>query len=741
MIWVEPPGGDPYRNELAREYSVFNRAKRSIVVDLDDEAGRDRLESLLATADVFVESWRPGVAEKFGLGRDALHERFPHLVTCSISGFGPDGPHRDTPGYEAIVQAIVGTMAEQVGFREGPIYQGVPFASIGAAYLAVVGVMSALLGRAGDGVGRHVDTSLFDGALSYHTMLWGDADTPMPPRDPGSSRLVAKTVMCADGEYLGVHTGALGAFGRLMKELGIDDQVPSSESGLDMGIPLTPEQRHVLDVDLHDIFATEPRSVWVERLVAADICAIPLLAPVEVFDQPQTIHNEMVIEVDDPVLGRIQQVAPPAKFRATPAEITTHAPIPGEHDGEIAASDRRSLPLPDADPSATERPLLDGLKVLDIGAYFAGPFASRLLADLGANVIKLEPLRGDQQRGLEHVFRGAQAGKRSIAVDLKQPEGQAIAADLVRWTDVVHHNMRPGAAERLGMGEAQVRELNPRIVYGYAPGWGSSGPNSHEQSFAPQMSGYVGAMHEVAGEYNPPLWPCGNEDPGNGMLGAVAMLMALWHRASGGEGQYVENPQLNAALTHVEHIVRRPDGETLGALQLDPVQLGHGALDRLYETADGWLCIVVGNDVEFASLVEVLALDLDGDERFATAAAREQHAGALEAMLMAAFAARTNDDVVPALQAAGVPCAVPVPHNNVAFMTDPENRRTGRVAECPHETRGRVRELAVLVRVSDALTRPHRLAPGLGEHTDEILGELGRSPEEIERLRAAHVVG
>ena len=138
VIWVEPPGGDPCRGDTAA-CAVFNRGKRSVVLDLATQNGRAHLLDLVATADVAIESWRPGVAERLGVGYDVVHARNPRAVYCSISGFGADGPYRDVPGHEAIVHALVGTMAEQPGFRDGPIFEALPFASIGAAYLSLIG--------------------------------------------------------------------------------------------------------------------------------------------------------------------------------------------------------------------------------------------------------------------------------------------------------------------------------------------------------------------------------------------------------------------------------------------------------------------------------------------------------------------------------------------------------------------------------------------------------------------------
>jgi crotonobetainyl-CoA:carnitine CoA-transferase CaiB-like acyl-CoA transferase len=375
------------------------------------------------------------------------------------------------------------------------------------------------------------------------------------------------------------------------------------------------------------------------------------------------------------------------------------------------------------------------VKILDFGAYFAGPYASRLLADLGADVIKLEPAGGDQLRGMASIFRPAQAGKRSIAVNLKDPALRRVGRELACWADIVHHNMRPGAAERLGLGYEEVQALNPDAVYVYAPGWGSSGPDRNRQSFAPLMSGYVGTGFEVAGEFNPPLFPAGHEDPGTGLVGAAGMLMALLRRRRSGGGQFVEAPQLNATMAHLAHIVRRRDGQVLGAGRLDPAQLGFGACCRLYETADGWLCVVVPTDRDVAALGRAIDIDLAGDERFATAAARGRHDDALAHVVGASFATRETREWLAALGRAGVPVAEPALDQAVPFILDPENTRTGRVAECADPDLGHVREIAQLVRVSDAEVPEHRLAPRLGEHTDEILSWLGYTPEEITEVR------
>jgi crotonobetainyl-CoA:carnitine CoA-transferase CaiB-like acyl-CoA transferase len=738
VIWVEPPGGDPFRVEMEGPYSAFNRSKRSITIDVRDPTGLDALHKLIGQADVFVESWQPGVAEELGLGYESLHDRLPNLVYCSISGFGQEGPNRDIPGYEAMVHALVGTMGEQPGHRTPPIFEGVPFASIGCGYLAAIGVVAGLVRRLEDGIGRRIETSLLDGALVYLTMLWNDADMPLPPRDPGSNRLIARNFVCADDEIIGVHTGAVGAFGRLMEVVGLDDRIPASETGLDMGIALTPDQRTMLDKSLPEIFGSDVRQVWLDRLTAADVCAIPLLHPHEVFDQPQVIHNEMVVEVDDPVLGTVQQVAPALRFERSKPDLPRPAPQPGAHSGAI---EDRSAPDMALDTSDLDRGLLHGLKVVDFGAFYAGPYGSRLLADLGADVIRVETILGDPNRGSEMIFRNSHAGMRSIAVDLKHPEGRKVAAALIKWADVVHHSMRPGAAERMGIAVEDARALKDDIVYVYGPGWGSSGPLAGRQSFAPLMSGYVGASYEAAGHFNLPVYPTGNEDPGNGLLGALAMLLGVFHSRRTGEGEYIEHPQLNAAMTHIAHIVRRIGGAPIGEARLDPLQFGLGPLERLYPTSDGWLCITAVKDREIAALGRVLEVDINADKRFSDPSVRAENADLLERLLGDVFESRSTVEWVDLLRGAGVAAARPVDRHYAAeFLRDPENLRTGRSAECPHPTRRKMREVGVLVRSSHASRVPHRSAPALGEHNEAILEMLGFSAGDIAEMRSNSVI-
>jgi crotonobetainyl-CoA:carnitine CoA-transferase CaiB-like acyl-CoA transferase len=751
VIWVEPVGGHSIRINHPIEHAVFNRGKQSIELDLTSTASIETLRSLAIGADVFMSMWSAGRAEELGVDTASLRAANPMVVTAQITGFGSVGPYADLPARELVVQALSGVMGEQFGWREGPVPSAIPVGALGAAYLAVVGIAGALRRARIDGIGRHIETSLFDGALAYLAMLWGCADdapatTPGAGHVPGTVRMVVRSFRCADDRYIGVHTGAVGAFGRLMVELGVDDRIPPSADGIDIGKPLAPEQTKILLDELPEIFLTRPCDEWVSRLLAADVCAVPHLYPGEVFSEPQALHNKSTVVVDDPVLGPLEQVAPGARFSRSPAEAPKPAPVRGTFDASTTASTRANRPdtagaaaAAAAADAPNDRPLFDGVKILDFGAYYAGPYSSRVLADLGADVIKLETLAGDQVRGLATVFRAASSNKRSVSADLKRPEFERARTALLEWADVVHHNMRPGAAERLQLGWEQVSARNPRAIYLYAPGWGSTGPDQQRQAFAPMMSGYVGACLEVAGQFNEPTFPLGNEDPGNGLMGAVAMAMALLEREVSGKGQYIENPQLDAAMAHLSHVVRRPDGEILNSMRLDPLQFGMRALERVYQCSDGWVVIDAENDV-LPEIDRILELGIANDERFADHDALVANDADLCDIIAAKLESLPATAARDLLLEHGVPAAIPLPYQADAVLRDPLAQRLRRSLGAPAENGVVWRLVGQLVRAPELDDAPFFLAPPIGHDTDAIMATLGYSADEIAELHASRAI-
>jgi crotonobetainyl-CoA:carnitine CoA-transferase CaiB-like acyl-CoA transferase len=739
VVKVEAPDGDPLRRLPA--HHAWNRNKRSIVCDLKTNAGKARLFDLAAHADILIETYRPETAKRLGVDHASLKERFPHLVHVSLTGYGQTSSRANEPGYEPLLDAWLGLQEEQPGLRPGPHYNVFPIGTYGGAMLAVIGGLAAVHARRMSGKGQHVDTSLLDGALVLNTMSWQWSETD-PPNDM-SGVLVTKTdffrrhminagmVPCGDGKYIQLHSGPPGKFKVAMEILGLTHGVQDLPPNKEKSVPPTPEEKAFLDREVPRVLLTQPRDYWIRKFEAADICALPVDPPGGVVEDGQVVHDRWIAEISDPVLGPIKVVGPTLHCPDAPPQIRRPAPALGQHDAEItpqAWTNGRHVKVAAA---AAKHPM-DGIRIVDFGNYFAGPYASRILSDLGAEAIKIEPPSGDALRPANGPFRTGQRGKRGLALDLKAPEGIAIARELIAKADVMTHNMRGGVAERLGLGFDEVVKLNPKIVYLHSTGFGASGPRSHQPAFAPLVSGMCGLAWQAAGADNPPTQSISNEDHHSGGLGATWLMMGLHYRNRTGKAVRLHTSLLGASLFITSELVMRPDNAPLFRFQLDHGQHGLNALCRLYKAADGYVCIVVVSDREWQALVKACGLaGLKRDDDAAIAAAVEAWMGK-----------RGTAEALAALRAAGVPCEPSAPNRRISFFRDPseEDMKLGRVLEYRHPVNGLVRESGRVIRFSDAETVFRRPAPQIGQHSREILGELGYDPAAIDALREKKVI-
>ena len=369
---------------------------------------------------------------------------------------------------------------------------------------------------------------------------------------------------------------------------------------------------------------------------------------------------------------------------------------------------------------------LEGIKIVDFGIFFAGPYASKMLAEMGASVIKVEALTGDPLRRTVGAFNGCQRGKRSIAINLRTEEGKAIAHRLMAEADIVQHNMRPGVAERLGIDFETAKRLRSDVIYLYSPAFGTVGPRKDQPGFEPLVSALVGIETSCAGKGNPPVTTLGNMDYGNGLMGAAALLMALIHRAETGEGQYLECPQMVSGMVFTADTYFLPDGSLAPRSELDERQTGYGPLCRLYETREGWICIVVAKDEEWRALCAAIDRPaLADDHRFAAPKMREANADALAGELGHRFMMHAAEEWQRTLDAAGVPCEISTSNGAERYLNDPENRASGLVAEYEHPQYGLMHEVGLTVRLSDSGGVIWGPPPLIGQHTREILAEYG----------------
>ena len=742
VVKLERPGGPADADSVLRKST--DRGKWSVEADLSTPEGRAIAERLAAGADVFVESFGAGRADALGIGYDAWHEKFPELVYCSVTGYGTDGPLADRPGYEALLNARLGQMAEQQGHRDGPVFMGHPTVSYGTAFITTIGILAALRARKINGAGQKVDTSLLDGMLAISSMnwWWNEQDISYLARSGnqkgfGSKRLITDPFQCADGKWLIPHTGGPGSYKRMMDLLGFGEQTQTI-AGPEMAVPLDEVELDIARNKVPEAFRSRPRDEWLELFHAADIAALPVLHPEETFADDQVRFAEIAVDIPDPDHGTLRQIGPVIRFEKSAPGTPDPAPRPGAHNDrtdEITRSPQWA-PAPAGDPVAAP---LQGVRILDFSSYFATGFGARLLSDLGAEVIKIEPLIGDQMRPLGDLFEGANRGKRTIALDLRSAEGQEIAHRLVADADVVMQNYRPGKAEKIGLGYAQLKAINPDLIYAYLPGFGSAGPKSTLKSFAPLVSGLVGLNFEGAGAGNPPIRRViGNEDLYNGFLGAVTVLLALHHRANTGAGQYVESPQLHSSLFVISEHCATVDGAAVPAHQLDAEQMGLSPLYRLYRTADGWIAIAVFGDAAFGRLTSALNLgEPAADPRFTTTADRAAHANALAQRLTDRFAELTSAEAFAVLDGNKVAAEIPLDYPIMPELLWEEwALESQRVVEHHHPEYGWSREVGMVIHLSDTPGRFKGGSPRLGEHSAEILGEIGYTADEITALMA-----
>lgn len=398
--------------------------------------------------------------------------------------------------------------------------------------------------------------------------------------------------------------------------------------------------------------------------------------------------------------------------------------------------------------SASHPGPLAGLRVLELAQIMAGPTAGMMLADMGADVIKVEKLPGgDDSRGYrEPRVNGVSApfmilnrNKRGIALNLKHPQGREILLKMVRNADVLTENYRNGTLEKLGLGYDVLSKVNPGLIYSAVSGYGRSGPYADKAGFDLIAQGFSGLM-SITGEPGGPPAKTGNSiaDINAGLLAVVGILAAYAHRQKTGRGQVVETSLMEAALqqTYWHAAIQFATGESPG-----PTGSAHilTAPYQAFRASDGWINIGGANQANWERIADVLGHpEWRSDPRFTTNSDRMVHLDVLVEKMNAVLSTRTKAEWIEAFDAAGVPVG-PV-HTIGEALSHPQTLARGMVVDLVHPQAGPTRAVGCPVHFSDTPTSITRPAPMLGEHTREVLREHGYDDSEIDRLVSEGVV-
>ena len=798
VVCVEPPGGSALRNSAA--WAFLGRGKHSVVADLARPEGIEQARSLAIAADVVVQTWKPGTAERLGLGYGDLAAANPGLVYASVSGFGSKGPFVGLPGHEALVMAKLGFAIQFSAFtpRSGPAYCSVPYAAFSAAHTALHGTLAALYEREHSGLGQLVESSLAQGMAAMDPWRWFLAfiarqypeayeaaapigDDGIPNHSFAFRLLVAPS---SDGHWLQFSQVSPHLFAAFMRVLGLEWMLEDDEWSTVPEIDDRDRRRQLWEQMLTAV-RSKTLAEWKEVFdQEPDVWAEVFRRDGELLDHPQLVHDARVICIDAPTLGPVRQPGPLVAIPASGLQPSRPAPDLGRD--EVTASWNTVPPRFAGASAAAGRPAagaapLAGVTVVELGTYYAAPFAGAILADYGARVIKVESLEGEPMRMIMGFPESGAAkslqGKQSIALDLASNEGRAIVHRLAAGADIVMQSYRAGVAARLGVDAATLQAVNPGLVYVNSPGYGEGGPCGHRPAFAPTIGAAAGAgwrnvgpsvaasdqldpegAKEASLRLGMATQVGGNADGCSAVVVASAMLAGLLGARRGicggrpGDGQAAGPVLATSMLTSMAHVLcedcvdyeGRPPTPTA-----DSQLFGLSADYRLYRAARGWVFLAAPSDREwrrFADALEAMGAGggLVSDPRFADSASRAAHDEVLTAELAAIFAGRDAANWENLLAAEGVGCVEVASEPFEALLLDESEdsygRAAGLVAEVEHPALGvhpRLTSLAGLSRSSTVLGRGCLL----GEHTDQILAELDYGAERIARLHAEGIVG
>jgi len=777
VVKVEPPGGcrsrrwppsDPTAADglTSLHFHAFNRGKRSVVIDLATAAGRADLHALVATADFLFEDAAPGAMAAQGIGFDALRAVNPRLVYVAVTPFGQDGPYAGHHATDLTLAAMGGMMAVTGDADRRPVRISVPQTWHHAATESAVAALIAHFRRAHTGAAQFVDvaaqTAVFWtglNAMIAHAIQGADIE-----RNGSLLQLgVFNTPIvypCADGEVVLIMSAPTGPIllSWMLEDGTVDmdwlaaEDWSTYEVRLLTGAPL-----------VHSLAAVQDRvrafcaQYTKHHLFARGLAAGATIAPVNTIADVLDLEQLAVREFWQPYPlpdGRMLR-APGAFVRTAraPAAISRPAPAPGEHTDEVLGPARAvgTSPPVSTGPTTARLPLA-GVKIADFSWIGVGPITAKYLADHGATVVRVEtenpvdrlrnvgPFKdGVPGANRSQFFASFNTSKLSLALNLRLPEGLEVAKRLIAWADICLDSFAAGTMEHLGLGYEVVRAIKPDIIMASTCLMGQTGP-------AAGMAGYGYHAAAVCGFYEVTGWP--DRPPGgpfNAYTDTIAprflaatLLAALDHRRRTGEGQRIEQAQMESSLYFLapellDHQVRGVVPRRAG--NVAPAAAPHDA----YPCAgtDQWCAIAVETEEHWRALRQVLgnpawatAPDLD------TAAGRVAQRERIDRELATFTSRHEPRALMDMLQAAGVPAGMV--QRSSDLLGDPQLAHRGFFHRLIHAEMGEVPYEGHQFHIRGYDSGPRTPAPCLGEHSVQVLQEmLGYSDEDLARIAAS----
>ncbi len=783
VVLVEPPGGSfsrrlaPFIDDIEGPgrslwHVAYNRGKRTVEADLDLPSGREQLLSLLRNADVLIESHDPGALEALGLDRATIEAVNPALVHASITAFGSDGPKADWAATDLTLCAASGYTTLTGDPDRAPLRISLPQAFHHAAADAAGAILVALYERDHhSGLGQHVDLSA-QHSMSVCTqsfLLSGPANGGTVSREAGGLRLAgldSKVQLlwpCKDGQVsvTFLFGSSMGPFSRRLMEWvceeGFCDEATRDKDWVTFASDLFEGREPISEYArckqvLHDFFATKTRAELYEATFTRRVLIAPVVDIADLLASEHFKARDFWQTADVADRGPVPVPGAFARFSGSPLDRLAAADPPGAHAADDIAADWTPCPLRVSPPihrAAPDRPL-EGLKVLDFMWVFAGPYASRTLADLGATVVRIESIHhldtlrtaGNFQNNNTDPdwalqFTNVNAGKLSLALDVSKPEAKGVIHDLVRWADVVGESFTPKTMRAWGLDYASLCKVRPDLIMSSSCLMGQVGPES-------ALAGFGTMAAAVSGWFNITGWPdrlpCGPfsayTDYVSPRVLLVSLLAALEHRRRTGEGQHIDLSQAEASLhlmlpavldyTVNGRVMQRKGND-------DPYLAPHGIYQAQGE--DQWVAVVVASDDHWRSLCGVLDRDdlvgLSLEERLA----RRRD---LDDLIAGWTSQRSSTEVMKHLQQVGVP-AHEVQGIAEAFH-DPQLIHRQHFHQVPHAAMGETWVEGPRLRLS----RTPGIAgtpPTLGEHSWQVLTEiLGYDDDRAGQLAAAGII-